>query len=43
MTKSHSGKIFVCDIEGRLLGMVTKTDLLKVVSERQEYSETATK
>lgn len=43
MTRSRSGKIFVCDIAGRLLGMVTKTDLLNVVSERQEYSKTATK
>lgn len=41
MTRSRSGKIFVCDIKGRLLGMVTKTDLLNVVSERQEYSKTA--
>ena len=41
MTKSRSGKIFVCDTKGRLLGMVTKTDLLNVASERQEYSKTA--
>lgn len=39
MTSSRNGKIFVCDAEGRLLGMVTKTDLLNVASERQEYSK----
>ncbi|AIF82413.1 Zn-dependent protease [Candidatus Nitrososphaera evergladensis SR1] len=43
MTSSGIGKIFVCDLEGRLLGMVTKTDLLNVVSERQEYSKTVTR
>ncbi len=42
MTRSRSGKIFVCDLEGRLIGMVTKTDLLNVVSERQEFSKTST-
>jgi Zn-dependent protease/predicted transcriptional regulator len=41
MTRSRSGKIFVCDLEGRLIGMVTKTDLLNVVSERQEFSKTS--
>jgi CBS domain-containing protein len=39
MTSSRNGKIFVCDAEVRLLGMVTKTDLLNVASERQEYSK----
>jgi Zn-dependent protease/predicted transcriptional regulator len=43
ITSSGIGKIFVCDLEGRLLGMVTKTDLLNVVSERQEYSKTVTR
>lgn len=43
MTKTRLGKVFVCDAEGRLLGMVTKTDLLNVASERQEFSKTVTK
>lgn len=43
MTKTRIGKLFVCDAEGRLLGMVTKTDMLNVASERQEFSKTVTK
>lgn len=39
MTRTHNGKIFVCDADGRLLGMVTKTDLLNVANERQEYMQ----
>ncbi|MEW6605236.1 MAG: site-2 protease family protein [Thermoproteota archaeon] len=37
MTRTHIGKVFVCDPEKRLLGLVSKTDILSVASERQEY------
>ena len=37
MIKKRQGKIFVCDIHDRLLGVISKTDLLTIASERQEY------
>ena len=40
MTRTHSGKVFVCDPQqGALLGMVSKTDIMNVASERQEYQK----
>lgn len=40
MTRNRMGKIFVCDeFSGELLGMVTKTDLLSVETERQEIAK----
>ena len=37
MIKKRQGKIFVCDVQDRLLGIISKTDLLTIASERQEY------
>ena len=37
MIKKRQGKFFVCDIHDRLLGVISKTDLLTIASERQEY------
>ena len=35
--KNQIGKIFVCDDKGTLIGLVSKTDLMNIESERQEY------
>ena len=43
MARDGHGKVFVCDEEGRLLGLVTKTDIMSVMRERQEYEKTAAK
>jgi predicted transcriptional regulator len=37
MTRTRIGKVFVCDPQGILLGLVSKTDIMNVVSERQEF------
>lgn len=39
MTRLHVGKVFVCDPEGVLLGLVSKTDIMNMASERQEFQE----
>jgi CBS domain-containing protein len=39
MTRTHTGKVFVCDVEGTLLGLVSKTDIMNVASERQDYQK----
>ncbi|HET7147736.1 MAG TPA: site-2 protease family protein [Candidatus Nitrosopolaris sp.] len=35
--KKQIGKIFVCDDRGMLIGLVSKTDIMNIESERQEY------
>jgi predicted transcriptional regulator len=40
MTNSKVGKIFVCDSEGKLIGLVSKTDILNVETERAEIAQT---
>jgi Zn-dependent protease/predicted transcriptional regulator len=40
MTKTKIGKVFVCDDDGRLVGLVSKTDLLNVEAERSEIMQT---
>jgi CBS domain-containing protein len=37
MMRKQSGKIFVCDDQGILLGIISKTDILNVASEQQDY------
>ena len=37
MIKKRQGKILVCGVTGKLVGIISKTDLLAVASERQEY------
>jgi Zn-dependent protease/predicted transcriptional regulator len=40
MAKTKIGKVFVCDKEGKLIGLVSKSDLLNVETERQEITQT---
>jgi CBS domain-containing protein len=39
MTRTRIGKVFVCDPQGILLGLVSKTDIMNMASERQEFEE----
>jgi Zn-dependent protease/predicted transcriptional regulator len=40
MTRRHMGKVFVSDKEGKkLLGLISKTDIMNVAAERREYIE----
>ena len=40
MSRSHQGKVFICNKEGRLVGLVSKTDILNIAGERQQFVET---
>ncbi len=40
MVQKRVGKIFVCDKSGRLLGVISKTDIINIASERQRYLHT---
>jgi Zn-dependent protease len=42
MVKKQQGKVFVCDSKGKLLGVVSKTDLLTLANERQEFFKSMT-
>jgi CBS-domain-containing membrane protein len=35
--KKQIGKIFICNGKGMLIGLVSKTDIMNIESERQEY------
>lgn len=37
MVKKRQGKVFVCDTQNKLLGIISKTDLLTIASDRQDY------
>lgn len=37
MVQKRVGKVFVCNNDGRLLGVVSKTDIIELASERQKY------
>ena len=37
MVQKRVGKIFVCDKDGKLFGVVSKTDIIRIASERQKY------
>ena len=37
MIKKRQGKVLVCDVNDNLLGIISKTDMLAIASERQEY------
>lgn len=39
MTRTRMGKVFVCDPQGVLLGLVSKTDIMNMASERQEFQQ----
>lgn len=37
MVQKRVGKVFVCDKDGTLLGVVSKTDIIELANERQRY------
>jgi Zn-dependent protease/CBS domain-containing protein len=39
MLRTGTGKIFVCNAQGTMLGLVSKTDIMDVAKERQELQE----
>ena len=39
MTRTRIGKVFDCDPQGVLLGLVSKTDIMNMASERQEFQQ----
>ena len=39
MSRKRMGKAFVCNEQGRLIGILSKTDIMNIVSERKEYSQ----
>jgi CBS domain containing-hemolysin-like protein len=39
MTSTRIGQVFVCDPQGVLLGLVSKTDIMNMASERQEFQQ----
>lgn len=41
MVAAGIGKVFVCDADGRLVGIVSKSDILGVEIERNEYTQAA--
>ncbi|MDE1831019.1 MAG: site-2 protease family protein [Thaumarchaeota archaeon] len=43
MVQKRVGKVFVCDKGGKLLGVVSKTDIMELASERQKYLQTLKK
>jgi CBS domain-containing protein len=43
MTRKQMARVFVCNEEGRLIGLVSKTDIMNAASERKEYMKAAKK
>ncbi|MDH2907890.1 MAG: site-2 protease family protein [Candidatus Nitrosotalea sp.] len=43
MVQKRVGKVFVCDKGGKLLGVVSKTDIMELANERQKYLQTLKK
>ena len=43
MTRNRLKRIFVCNDGGRLIGIVSKTDIMNIVVERKEYLKTVKK
>ncbi len=43
MVQKRVGKVFICDKENKLLGVVSKTDIMELASERQNYLHTLKK
>lgn len=43
MVQKRVGKIFVCDRERKLLGVISKTDIIEFAGERQRYFQTVKK
>lgn len=43
MTRKNMGKVFICNEEGNLIGLVSKTDIMNAARERKEYAEAVRK
>ncbi len=43
MVQKRVGKVFVCESEGKLLGVISKTDIIELANERQKYFQTLKK
>ena len=39
MARKHMSKVFICDKDGRLIALVSKTDIMNAASERKEFTE----
>lgn len=39
MSRKRTGKAFVCNEQGKLIGIISKTDVMNIVAERKEYSQ----
>lgn len=37
--RKRMGKVFVCDDDGKLIGVVSKTDIMNAASEKSEYEK----
>ena len=43
ISKKRMGKVFVCNNEGKLIGVVSKTDIMNAASEKSEYNKAVRK
>ena len=43
MTRNQMARVFVCNEEGRLIGLASKTDIMNAASERKEYMKAVKK
>jgi CBS domain-containing protein len=43
MTRKQMARVFVCNEEGRLIGLASKTDIMNAASERKEYMKAVKK
>ena len=43
MARRKMNMVFACNTEGKIEGLVTKTDILNIAAERQKYFQTLTR
>jgi CBS domain-containing protein len=41
ISRKSMGKVFVCNEDGKLIGVVSKTDIMNAASEKREYEKAA--
>jgi predicted transcriptional regulator len=41
ISRKRMGKVFVCNDDGKLIGVVSKTDIMNAASEKSEYEKAA--
>lgn len=41
ISRKRMGKVFVCNNDGKLIGVVSKTDIMNAASEKREYEKAA--